>query len=366
MVEAAIRAGGSIMSPLTTLQRRLKQAGIEVDASLYSKAAEAPWFVRALQAFSGWLAALFLLGFIALGAVFIVESILASLGVGGMMLGVAYVLLRSARGELLEHLALAISLAGQMLVAWALIEAWEDTAYLWWALLGLQCVLALMMPSLVHRGFSAFAASVALYMALTTSAMEPVASGALVLMLTVLWLNEFRWPHRIYAMQAWGTGLVLGLLLVQGLEQGGQSLTLWFSVYNMHTFVGLVPWLNGLAVALSLALLLYRILPKLHWLLYLSPIGLLLVSILAPGVGQGVVIVLLGFAVGHRLVMGLGVVSLLMGIGSYYYWLDATLFTKALTLLMLGGVLLGLRWVLRKRLGVLGSGPSISEGGLGK
>lgn len=58
-------------------------------------------------------------------------------------------------------------------------------------------------------------------------------------------------------------------------------------------------------VALSLALLLYNVAKsKPHWSLYLSPIALLLISFYAPGVGQGLVVVLLGFAMGHRLVMG--------------------------------------------------------------
>ena len=120
-------------------------------------------------------------------------------------------------------------------------------------------------------------------------------------------------------------------------------------------------------VALSLALLLYKI-PhsKTHWGLYPSLFALLLISFYAPGVGQGLVVVLLGFAIGHRLVMGLGVFSLLTGIGSYYYWLDATLLTKALTLLVLGGGLLALRWALHKWLSVAENGPSASVGEHGK
>jgi hypothetical protein len=203
------------------------------------------------------------------------------------------------------------------------------------------------MPSQVHRSFSAFAASLAIYMALATSAMAAVASGLALLAITLLWLNEFRWPKRIRALHAWSYGLLLGLLFMQGLIHGGQSFAFWFDAHCTNAFAWSAPWLNGVLVALSLVLLLYKI-PhsKLHWVLYLSPIALLLISALAPGVGQGLVIVLLGFAIGHLLVAGLGVLSLLMGIGSYYYWLDATLLTKALTLLMLGGLLLTLRWAL--------------------
>ena len=329
------------------LSVRLSQAGIPLNEPTYPTQLQTPWFVRALQAFSGWLAALFLLGFIAMGVVFVVESSVASIGLGLAMIGAAYGLLCKARSDVLEHLALAVSLAGQLLIAWALLELWSASTYMWWSLLALQCALALIMPNQVHRTFSTFAASLALYMALAMSGMAPVASGLVLLALTLLLLNEFRWPGRIRTVQAWSYGLLIGLLLMQGLAHSGQSLAFWFDAQSTNAFAWSVPWLNAVLVALSLVLLLYTIShSKPHWGLYLSPIGLLLISFYVPGVGQGLVVLLLGFAMGHRLVMGLGVFSLMMGIGSYYYWLDATLLTKALMLLILGGVLLLLRWAL--------------------
>ena len=334
------------------LSVRLSQAGIPLSEPTTPAQLQTPWFVRALQAFSGWLAALFLLGFIAMGVVFVAESPAASLGLGLVMIGAAYGLFRKARSDVLEHLALAVSLAGQLLIAWAAVAFWTESDYpflsrLGWSLLGLQSVLALVMPSQVHRTFSAFAASLALYMALTANAMAPVASGIVLLALTMLWLNEFRWPSRIRDVHAWGYGLLIGLLVMQGLAHSDQSFAFWFDAQSTTAFAWSVPGLNAVLVAFSLSLLLYAI-PhsKTHWGLYLSPIAMLLVSFYAPGVGQGLMVLLLGFAIGHRLVMGLGVFSLLMGIGSYYYWLDASLLTKALTLLIIGGLILAMRFVL--------------------
>lgn len=360
------------MNSINDLKARLSQAGIVLNAPATPAPLETPWFVRVLQAFSGWLAALFLLGFIAMGVVFVVESPAASLGLGLAMIGAAYGLFRKARSDVLEHLALAVSLAGQLLIAWAAVEFWGESATSFWSLVawslfGLQSGLALVMPSLLHRTFSAFAASLALYMALAMSAMALVASGLVLLVLTLLWLNEFRWPGRIRIVQAWGYGLLLGLLVMQGLAHSQLSFVFWFDDHSVSSLAWFAPWLNAMLVALSLALLLYNVMQyNLHWALYLSPFALLLISFYAPGVGQGLVVVLLGFAMGHRLVMGLGVFSLLMGIGGYYYWLDATLLIKALTLLIIGGVLLTLRLVLHKWLVIGGSRPSPSAGGHGK
>ena len=238
------------------LNVRLSQAGIPLNEPTSPAQLQTPWFVRALQAFSGWLAALFLLGFIAMGVVFVVESPTTSLGLGLVMIGAAYGLFCKARGDVLEHLALAVSLAGQLLIAWALVEFWNASTYLWWSLLALQCALALVMPSQVHRTFSAFAASLALYMALAVNAMAPAAGGLMLLALAMLWLSEFRWPGRIQDVQAWGYGLLIGLLVMQGLAHSGHSFTFWFDAQSTNAFAWSAPWLNAVFVALSLALLL--------------------------------------------------------------------------------------------------------------
>lgn len=243
---------------------RLTQAGITLNEPTTPAQLQTPWFVRALQAFSGWLAALFLLGFIAMGVVFVAESPAASLGLGLVMIGAAYGLFRKARSDVLEHLALAVSLAGQLLIAWAAVAFWNESAYpfwsrLGWSLLGLQSVLALVMPSQVHRTFSAFAASLALYMALAVNAMAPLASGIVLLALTLLWLNEFRWPSRIRDVHAWGYGLLIGLLVMQGLAHSGQSFAFWLDAQSTTAFAWSVPGLSAVLVAVSVALLLYTI-----------------------------------------------------------------------------------------------------------
>ncbi|GHE20861.1 DUF4401 domain-containing protein [Halomonas urumqiensis] len=342
--------------PARRLRYRLGRAGIEVSGEQEAPPLEMPWFVRTLQAFSGWLAALFLLGFIAMGVVFVIESSVASAVLGGAMIAGAYALLHRAPGDFVEHLALAASLAGQLLVAWALVSALEDAnTPFWWGLLVLQGSLALAMPSLTHRTFSAFAASLAFYLALTEGVSAPSLAGGLVLLAaTALWLNEFRWPARLRSMQAWGYGLLLGLLAIQAMEDFGHSLL----IGRYHLGSGLAwlePWVGDALGTLALLLLLRHVFQR-HTRTVASSARaaaygvvavLMLASLQAHGLTQGAVVVALGFAIGNRLVMGLGGVLLLLSITSYYYWLDATLLIKALTLLVLGVLLLAIRWALR-------------------
>ncbi|MCE9665649.1 DUF4401 domain-containing protein [Halomonas sp. M5N1S17] len=343
-----------------SLNERLGQAGIVVDEGDAPPVLETPWFVRALQAFSGWLAALFLLGFIGMGAVFVLDSSAAAASLGLVMIAGAFALLRGANGDFVEHLALAGSLAGQLLVAWALGAALGSvSAGFWWSLVGLQAVLALVMPSLTHRTFSAFAASLAFYLALTKGVSAPSLAGGLVLLsLTILWLNEFRWPAHMRQLQALGYGLLLGLLAIQIMGYHGQSLLLGRYDYGTGTGMAwLEPWVGDGLATLALLLLIRHVFlrhrdaiaPSARVAAYGASAVLMLLSLEAHGLSQGAVVIALGFAIGNRLIMGLGVILLLLAITNYYYWLDVTLLAKSVTLCLLGVLLLALRWVLRRR-----------------
>jgi hypothetical protein len=102
------------------LWAKLRRAGVVQGPPHEPEAPAPPWYVKALLAFSGWLAAIFLFGFVAVGFHFIAESALASLISGGVLIAAAYGLLRAGNNPFVEHLALAVSLAGQAWVVWAL------------------------------------------------------------------------------------------------------------------------------------------------------------------------------------------------------------------------------------------------------
>ncbi|MCE8021530.1 DUF4401 domain-containing protein [Halomonas sp. MCCC 1A11036] len=357
-----------------TLRDRLVQAGIEVTPGEGSPELDTPWFVRALQAFSGWLAALFLLGFLAMGAVFVLDNSAAAAALGLVMIAGAFMALQMAKGDFLEHLALAASLAGQLLVAWAIASLLEGTTVgLWWSLLVLQVALALAMPSLTHRAFSAFAASLALYLALAEGIAVPsMAVGLVLLALVVLFLNEFRWPARVRAMEALGLGLLLGLVAIQAMAYLGQPLLNW-RYDSGASLAWLEPWAGNVLGALALLLLLRQLfkrhaqatVPSVRLAAYGAMMLLLLLSLQAHGLIQGAVVVMLGFAIGHRLVMGGGVLLLLFSIANYYYWLEVTLLSKALTLFALGGLLLAIRWALRRWWPIEGKDDGRADAGEG-
>jgi uncharacterized membrane protein len=84
-------------------------------------------------------------------------------------------------------------------------------------------------------------------------------------------------------------------------------------------------------------------------LVFFSAAVIGVLSLQVTGLVQGTTLLLLAFAVGNRLLAGLGVATLLYAVSSYYYWLDITLLEKSGTLLALGLVLLAVRWFVIRR-----------------
>ena len=75
----------------------------------------------------------------------------------------------------------------------------------------------------------------------------------------------------------------------------------------------------------------------------LVAVMLAVVSRPAPGVISAVMVIVLGFGNGNRVLTGLGVMSLLAAVFAFYYNLDTTLLAKSALLAATGVVLLALR-----------------------
>jgi hypothetical protein len=338
------------------LWETLRQAGLVQGEAPATDTIESPWYVKAILAFSGWLAAMFLLGFVGVGFQFIVESGLASLITGGVMMGAAYAILRIPKNEFVEHLALALSIAGQALAIYAFFELLDTHGALLWALVALlEVLLAVIMPNNVHRVWSSYAAAVAFALTLASMRVPYLAHGLVMLLAAWIWLNEFRYRRYMQCMRAVGYGLVLALIQLTG--------TILFHRENLGGLVeygpgeALVPaWLGELATGAVMLYVVWKLLQRLGVRLtdpfartaLLSTLLFCGVSLEAHGIAAGMAIVLLGFAGSNRVLLGLGIAALLFYISSYYYLLEKTLLYKSGTLLLVGVVLLAARWFMMR------------------
>lgn len=337
------------------LADRLRAAGVPVGPT-EAVEPDSPWFVKTLLGLSGWLASLFIFGFLGLA----LESLVREAGGAGLVgliaLVCAYGLFRLAGNDFLEHLGLSVSLAGQLLIAFALSQTWDfDWDSLFWAALAaIQLVLAVAMPNVIHRvvtmGFACLAFGVAMFM----SGWLASPAGVPLLALVGLWLNEFRRPHRVRTVQALGYGLALGVVIINLFMRFGWADEFWpdrqprlpFWVGDGITLMALLALLTALFQRVD-----WRADPKVITLAFFASVGIGLVSLEVIGLVPGVVLLVLGFAVSDRWLMGLGIAASLVAVSSYYYWLEVTLLIKAGTLFGLGLLLLSVRWALVRWLG---------------
>jgi hypothetical protein len=282
-----------------------------------------PWFVSLLLGAAGWLASLFSLAFAVL--LFGPDGPVGATILGGIMLGAGYGLYASDRGDaFFEQLALALTLAGQLALLYAVGE-------------GTDSVVAV-------AGFAA------------------ALSGALVFALP----NHFaRSLAALFACVAWGLFIRLGWWGGDWIDSTGGAVPLlpallgWFLVWSpvavaVRTLVAREarwmatdarrvarPALTGLLLALALgtwtsepfAALPFRPDPgevPVNWLTLWPLLG----------VAAALFAAVCAFRLRHRALVGVAIAGALLHTVHFYHLLGIGLVAKSILMLVLGGVLL--------------------------
>jgi hypothetical protein len=317
-------------------------------------ATESPWYVRAMLGVAGWIAALFLLGFVAVGLEFVVESETASIVMGLVALLAAYVILSAAANDFLQQFGLAVSFVGQALIVFGCGELldWFGNG-IWWLIGLLQMAVAIVMPSFMQRLVAAVVAVFAFSVALEYHAFVVFVLATLVVAL--IWLKEFEWSRRGRVLRPVGYGMTLALVCLKGPMLLDQTLVFWFPRDADMTLV-IPAWVGELALGLLLVAVVARLMLRnnVSWGSRPMVIALFAAAVVAgvslemSGVAVGFMVALLGFSNSNRILVGLGIAALLFYVSGYYYVLDATLLAKSGMLAAMGVVLLSARWLLLK------------------
>lgn len=332
----------------------LQKSGIVQGEQPDNGVSGSPWYVKLLLAISGWLAAIFILGFIGAAFEFVFRNSGVAGIVGAFMIAGAFSLLCISANEFVEHLGLAASMAGQALIAYAIFDLSDHNEIVAWLLLAiLQAVLVVLMPNFVHRVFSTLVASIAFAMALNEMDVPDVIGGVLMFGASFCWLNEFRYPQQMTKVRAIGYGLVLALIALKGTTLFGYRV--FGERFSQNHGPMALPWLGEIIIGAVTIYVVWSVLQR-----YGQPmksrlsITALLVTLLVcalsinvQGITVGMVIVCLGFLGANRVLLGLGIVSLLFYISAYYYLLDTALLDKSQSLLMVGLILLFVRWLMQ-------------------
>lgn len=345
---------------MRTLLTRLDDAGLLVRMPEDSDTAhteETAGYAHILHALSGWLAALFLL--LAFGTMFhrFFMNTAMLLGTGISLVAIAWLLLsRRDLTPFVAHVALALSMAGQVMIILALGKSLgypSQATLLWWIVALMEGLLAWGIPHTLHRFISALGLTVAVHQGFWMLGLGHASMLLLLGLVAGLWMHECHPRLPVLPTQAIAWGATAGLLLVTG-----TVIEPWMGWYHTSHAIA-TGWLHQVPIALLDGILLFWIArtllrpntPPLSGgrTLLLSAMAALvaLLSTRLHGLDVMVALMGIGFGRGNRPLLILGTLGLIGVVGHFYYTLETTLLIKSAMLTGTGILLLALYALLR-------------------
>jgi Domain of unknown function (DUF4401) len=310
---------------LNALQLPMPDERAELAAS---KQIERPWYISFLLGASGWLAGIFLLIFV--GILFYKDH------TPSVMLFAFVVLTASAwglykldrDGAFVSQLALALSVAGQVLLIIGVAQLHSGYAWPAFSAFFVEVLFVFIMPNALHRMLSALFACAALaagvHYGLFTS-LDPYSYG----------VDVRAAPQSLsYSLAAWAISWLPVAVLVYWLirYEARWMARGWQAIVR--------PALAGLIVGLSFATLISHPFESFNWQMRnMTDSGWLalwpLLSVLAAVGG-----IAAGFALKSKMLMGVGIIGALLHLSHFYYALGTSLLIKSLIMLAMGAVML--------------------------
>ncbi|HEY7672931.1 MAG TPA: DUF4401 domain-containing protein [Gammaproteobacteria bacterium] len=300
-------------------------------APLAEPADDRPWYISVILGAAGWLAGLFALAFV--GALFTPETPGGFAFAGLVMLGAGFGLYAAGRSAFFDQLALALSIAGQLALAWAAADSTESAAATAALVTLMQVVLLAAMPNRMAKVLAAFFACIAWALAirfalwgetLLSDVSREVPLGLALVSWLVIWAPLIAGAEALIAFEArWMagagqrlartalTGLLMALAIATWASEPLGSLVFWSP--PRETYVNwLVLWpLLGAATSLFAAVCAYRLQSR----------------------------ALVGFAIAGGL----------LHVMQFYYLLGTTLVVKSMIMLAVGVALLLAAWGFGRR-----------------
>jgi hypothetical protein len=275
-----------------------------------------------------------------------------------LLCGAAYAIFRTARGhDFGLQFGLAVSLAGQALFIFGLSNEFRsETTGFYLAIAAFQAALTFLMPNAIHRLISSAGAVFALSLGLSSLGLYGLVSGLIASGFALIWMNPKLWLGKGDMWRPIGYGLALVLMQMETTRMFGFSALMWSVTKGIDWWMHYAWWVNTAlvtavlvwAVKCMLAQQTISVTGKTGLAAILAAIVIGALSLVAPGIATAMLILLVGFAVGNRILMGLGLFALLVFLSHYYYQLQTTLLVKSAVLAASGAVLLIGRFTLKR------------------
>ena len=342
------------MNKARKLWSQLSQSNLIVGDYPTQNTIQKPWYLRLLQGVAGWFAGLLMLGFFALtfSELFDYESQLALIIVGILCSVAAYLLFKNKENDFLNQFALALSLAGQALFAFAVFASvFRVTSTGLFVLAAYQLLLVFLLSNYMHRLITSGFALIALIVGLYEIGLLALGVAFCAVALSFIWLKDKNWGKNWQLWEPIGYGLAIALVYSRVFLLY-QPYLFSYSYRDIDTsgwFFSHAPLLSSLLVSLVFINLLWTVVkenkkalaPKELLFIFLFGLVVVAMSFYIIGMSTGVLLVLLGFIRERKALLVIGLFSLIGFISWYYYSLQYTLLTKSLLLIGVGILMLG-------------------------
>lgn len=319
-------------------------------------AVQQAWYIRLMLGFAGWVAALFLLGFVGIGWELVFKTAWLALLLGVGVCAIAWKLLNQARQhDFLQQFGIAISFAGQGLVLAGWVKGLNDQVELIAAVMILfELALVMWISNIIHRFLSCLWAVLALAFLLGKYDGLPLLSGVLALLVCIAWWHPKHYQQAVlwrpiaYAMGVALLSAELFFLSDSSLlghyrhsplpaEENARVMSVFMLALAALATCVFILKRENLALSQRISI----------WSLCATAL-LGLASFWMHGLSAAVLMIVIAFAHGSRLLTGMSVLAMLFFWSHFYHQLRWDLLEKSFILALSAIVLLALRWAVSR------------------
>lgn len=314
----------------------------------------APWYVRVMLGIAGWIGALFLLGFIGAGFDMVMRNAGSAAMAAIICSGGSFAIFRlKDKGDVAGQFGLAMGLAGQAMFAVAIFHEFRsEDATPFYLFFCVEAALTALMPNFTHRIFTTVAAAMALSLGFAQTGLHGIALPLTAAACALVWRGVRQPAVRIAVWHPVGYGLALGTLQTASTTMLGGETILFFHRSGGGWLQQHGPEVGSALVIVVLLAIIVSILKELEigvtspegLVILCCAVGAMAVSFPAHSLAAATLILILGFAGGNRILLGLGLFAVASFLSHYYYQMRETLLIKAAILAGTGALLLVARW----------------------
>lgn len=324
-----------------------------------------PWYIRSMIGFGAWLASLLFISFV-LG-VSLVTTKGGFVVIGGLGIAGAVFMRYSLDNDFTNQAALAMNLAGQVLLAIGITQ-YQSSTDLETLLIILIIINAVLIPIYRDRIFrflaTVFITGAFVVLLYIWKSQATLAFLSPLLALGLLWMvmseDRFTVKGHDELTRPLTTGLMISIF----------GITLLSTIYVLPELIRDFefyprPWVSTIGFGLLLLMIEYRLLPEIFsshrspaaLTLYGMTLLIILATLTAPGMVLSLIVITLGVARGNHVMAGLGIAFLALFTGAYFYGIESSLLIKSYSLIGTGLIVLMGRWMLLRLVHAEGENP---------